>query len=126
MKVLQVIQSAYRCTLEEQDDPAVWITHAMRGAGAELDVLLRGNAVNYVLEGQDASGLSFGDLAQTQPPRLDRDIAALVDKGVKVYAVAEDLSDRGIGGANHIEGIRRIERSGVAGLFSEYDQVWHW
>lgn len=126
MKVLQIIQSAYRCTLEEQDDPAVWITHAMKGAGAELDVLLRGNAVNYALEGQDASGLSFGDLTQTQPLRLDRDIAALIDKGVEVYAVTEEFLERGINGAKQVEGIQRIKRSGLADLFSEYDQVWHW
>ena len=126
MKVLQVIQSAYRCTLEEQDDPAVWITHAMKGAGAELDVLLRGNAVNYTLRGQDASGLSFGEVAQTQPPRLDRDIASLVNKGVNVYVVAEDMIERGIDSVNHVEGIQHIKRSGMANLFSDYDQIWHW
>lgn len=126
MKVLQVIQSAYRCALEEQDDPVVWITHALKGAGAELDVLLRGNAVNYALEGQDASGLSFGDLAQTRPPCLDRDIASLVDKGVDVYVVTEDLVERGIDRANHVGGIKHIERSGVSHLFSKYDQIWHW
>lgn len=98
----------------------------MKGAGAELDVLLRGNAVNYALEGQDASGLSFGDLTQTQPPRLDRDIAALIDKGIKVYAVMEDIFERGLDGAKQVEGMQRIERSGLADLFSEYDQVWHW
>src|SRR5512144_776010 len=70
MKVLQVVDTAYRATLEEQDDTIIWLTHAMRGAQAELDLLLSGNAVNYALVGQDASGLAFGEWRQTQPPRL--------------------------------------------------------
>ncbi len=126
MKVLQVIQSAYRCTIEEQDDPAVWIAHAMKGAGAELDVLLRGDAVNYALHGQEASGLSFGELAQTQPPRLDRDIARFVDKGVSVYVVTEDAEERGINGENHVDGVQHVQRSAIPDLFSNYDQIWHW
>ncbi len=126
MKVLQVIQSAYRCTIEEQDDPAVWITHAMKGAGADLDVLLRGNAVNYGLRGQDASGLAFGDVAQTQPPQLERDISSLLDKGVNVYAMAEDIAERGIDSSDFVEGIQNIERSSIPDLFSDYDQIWNW
>ena len=108
MKVLQVIESAHRATLEEQDDTIVWITHAMRGAGAELSVLLWGNAVAYAVPGHDASGLSFGAWRQTEPPRVDHDIAALVGKGVAVHVVAEDLAVRGLGEAALVAGATRI------------------
>ncbi len=95
-KVLNIIESAYRGTLEEQDDTVIWLMHAMRGAGADLSVVLRGNAVNYVARGQDASGLAFGDRRQTNPPRLDEDVAKLAAKGVDVFVVEDDLAERGL------------------------------
>lgn len=126
MKALQVIESAYRCTIEEQDDPAIWITHAMKGAGADLAVLLRGNAVNYAVKGQDASGLAFGALKQSQPPRLDRDIAGLTEKGVDVYIVEEDLAERGIVASALIAGVTAVSRKRLPTIFGAHDQIWHW
>jgi hypothetical protein len=75
MKSLNIIECAYRATIEEQDDTIVWLTHAMQSAGGDLAVLLRGNAVNYAVRGQNAAGLAFGAWRQTQPPRLAADIA---------------------------------------------------
>lgn len=126
MKAINIIETAYRATLEEQDDTIVWITHAMKGAGAELDLLLRGNAVNYGVKGQDASGLSFGSLSQTQPPKLADDVAKLVGKGVEVYIVEEDLADRGIDASTLVDGLKSVSRKGVAELVAKYDHIWHW
>jgi hypothetical protein len=125
-KVLQIIESAYRCTIEEQDDPAVWITLAMRGAGAELGLLLRGNAVNYAAVGQDAGGLSFGGRAQTQPPRLDHEVARLLGKGVPVFVVEEDARARGLDGEALVAGVTLVARAGLPALLAGYDQAWHW
>ena len=126
MKALQIINTAYRATTEEQDDTIVWLCHAMKGAGANLDVLLCGNAVNYVVSAQNADGLSFGDWQQTQPPQLARDISSLIAKEVTVFLTKEDLHFRGIDQDEIIGGVQYIARSDVGELFDRYDQVWRW
>ena len=125
-KILQVIQSAYRATIEEQDDTIVWLAHMFKDNGGSTDVLLRGNAVNYAVTGQDCSGLQFGSKKQTQPPKLDEDLAKLIPKGVTVFVVEEDLAKRGLEGASLIPGLKRVPAGGMAKLFGDYDQVWQW
>ena len=126
MKTLSIVETAYRATLEEQDDTVVWIHGAMKAAGADLGLLLRGNAVNYLIEHQNASGLAFGDWEQTQPPRLAQDLAALIAKGVDVCYVAEDAAERGIASGELIAGARPVARDGLAALIASHDRVWHW
>ena len=125
-KTLQIIESAYRATLEEQDDTIVWICHAMKGANADIDVLLRDNAVNYAVKAQDASGLSFGGAQQTQPPQLAEDLAKLKSKGAKIFVVEDALRERGIEPGELIDGVDCVARATLAKLFGDYDQVWHW
>ena len=125
-KILQVVETAYRATLEEQDDTVVWLAHAMKGAGANLDVLLRGNAVNYTAQGQDASGLAFGDRKQTQPPQVAKDVASLLEKGVKVFVVEDDVAERGLDRSKLIPGPALVSRADLPKLFGAYDQIWHW
>ncbi len=125
-KILQVVESAWRATLEEQDDTVIWMTHAMQGAGGDFAVLLRGNAVGTAARDLDASGLSFGARRQTQPPRLQDDVARLMAKGVEVYIVEEDVAERGLERTDLIPGLKPISRSGLPKLLAAYDQVWHW
>jgi hypothetical protein len=126
MKTLCIVGTAYRATLEEQDDTVLWITAAMRGAGGELAVLLRGSAVNYAVPSQDASGLAFGDLRQTQPPLIARDLMHLMEKGVPVHYVQDDVAERGIGAAGLIEGLQPVRASALPQFFENFGRVWHW
>jgi hypothetical protein len=125
-KILQIVESAYRATLEEQDDPVLWLATALKGNGVALDLLLRGNAVNYLVRGQDASGLQFGERRQTQPPRLADDIKRLVDKGVAVYYLEDDVRRRGIDRAELTEGAQPIAAHALPELLAGYQQVWQW
>ena len=126
MKVLNVISSAYRATLEEQDDTVVWFTHAIKGGGADVAVLLRGHAVNYAVKGQDASGIAFGERKQTQPPDLAGDLARLIAKGVEVHVVEEDLAAHGLVTAELIDGLKPLKQSGIPELLGRHDLIWHW
>lgn len=126
MKVLQMVSSAYRATIEEQDDTVLWLTQAMKNAGGDLDILLTGNAVNYAIAGQDSSGLSFGEWKQTQPPRIEDDLARIMGKGIAVFAIADDLAERGLSDCAMVTGARRVSRGDVARLMDGYDQVWRW
>lgn len=88
-RYLAIVETAYRATLEEQDDPVLWLVQSLRGAGTEVDVLLRGSAVSYGVQAQDAAGLQFGERRQTQPPRLAHDVRALAAKGAQLFYVED-------------------------------------
>jgi hypothetical protein len=125
-KTLQVVTTGYRCNIEEQDDPVLWIAQAMKGAGAEMDVLLEGDAVNYGVHGQDASGLSFGERRQTQPPQIEEDVMRLLREGVAVFVVEDDATARGLERGDLVQGVQGVPRAALPGLFAGYEQVWRW
>ncbi|MEX2431230.1 MAG: hypothetical protein WD645_04850 [Dehalococcoidia bacterium] len=126
MSILSVVEQAYRATVEEQDDTILWISHTIKNAGAPLNVLLRSNAVNYGVKGQDASGLTIGGVALSVPPKIDHDVDELMKAGVEVYAVKEDLDALGISASELLSGIMLISQSEIASLFNRHDAVWYW
>lgn len=126
MKTLQVLETAYRATVEEQDDTIVWFTHAMKAAGGEFGLLLTGNAVCYALQVQRAPALVLGSWLQSHAADLAADVASLAAKGVQLYAVEEDLEERGLLDAALIGSLTVVERARLPQLFDEYPRVWSW
>lgn len=125
-KILNIIESAYRGTLEEQDDTIVWITHALKGAGADIDVLLRGNAVSYAVKEQKGPVLRFGARQQKHGPDIVGEVKKLVEKGVKVRYVAEDARDRGLESGLLLDGVEPVAAEELPKLLDGYDRLWHW
>ena len=126
-KALNIVETAYRAVMEEQDDTVLWLIAAMQGAVGKHTVVLRGNAVNYVIAGQGAPGLTVGEWKQTQAPRMDRDVVDLIEnRRIPVYVVEEDLAERGIASGELISGIKLISNKALPGLFAEYEVISHW
>jgi sulfur relay (sulfurtransferase) DsrF/TusC family protein len=126
-KTLNIVESAYRAVIEEQDDTILWLLAAMRGAGAEHTVVLRGNAVNYAVAGQGAPGLTIGGWTQTQAPRMDNDVIDLIEKHkIPVFVIEEDLAARGIERGELIPGIELLSSKMLPRHMAEYELVSHW
>src|SRR5580704_2239353 len=120
-KTLNIVESAYRAVMEEQDDTILWLLAAMQGAGADHAVVLRGNAVNYAVAGQKAPGLTIGGWQQTQAPRMDNDVLDLItNRNIPVYVIEEDLAARGIERSELVPRIQLLSVKTLPQRIAEY------
>jgi sulfur relay (sulfurtransferase) DsrF/TusC family protein len=126
-KTLNIVETAYRAVMEEQDDTILWLLAAMQGAGAEHTVVLRGNAVNYAVAGQGAPGLAIGGWKQTQAPRMDNDVIDLIERRkIPVFVIEEDLAARGIERGELVPEVELLSAKMLPKRMAEYEIVSHW
>ena len=126
MQILQIIDNAYRATIEEQDDTVLWLTQVLKSSGADTAVLLRGSAVNYAVAKQGAAGLVLGEWRQTQPPDIAAAIERLKASGAAVYVDEHDLAERGVAEDECLAGVRTVAGDRLAELLESFDRLWQW
>ena len=124
-KVLSIVDTAYRATIEEQDDTVLWFNHILKNCGGDISILLSGSAVSYAVKSQSVNA-SLGNSIELRPPQLDQDVVQMIAKGITVYLSEEDALERGMAEAEMIEGIQKISKTKLPGLLKEFDQIWHW
>ena len=125
-KILSVIDSAYRASLEEQDDAGLWFTAAVAKAGADLTILLTGNAVNYATTGHSGDALALGGSKIAHPMNPNVDIKRAADLGCTTFFVKDDAVERGIEPSCLMDGVEGISRDALADFVEKFDDIWHW
>ncbi|HEC75040.1 MAG TPA: hypothetical protein ENI26_11835 [Methylophaga aminisulfidivorans] len=131
MKVLQILDQAFRTVVEEQDETILWLIQCMQKKVElndidQIQLLLTGQAVYYTQQQKQQPPLKIGDWVQTQPANINKDIGNLISSHIPVYVVYEDLWDRGLEMEALREGIQVVNREHLASLFEQADQIWHW
>ena len=124
-KILGIVESGYRGTLESQEDAVLRLCGELARAGAEFALLFRGNAVNYLNKRQQPPPLKFGDGAPESPPRVLDEVAALGRANVALYYVDEDAGERGMVKPDLAPLARAVSRSNLTRFVAGFDRLLH-
>ena len=126
MKILQIVEQAFRTLVEEQDDTILWLTQSMAGAGANLEVLLSGNAVYYAVMKNRQPAIKIGDWVQQEPADIPSDIDRMLAQNIPVYVLNSELEERGLKASMLRPSIKPIDQAQLVDIYHQVDQVWQW
>lgn len=106
-------------------DPVLEANAYAVAADLDLTVVLVGEGVELAVA--DAESTS-SDLAGAALPRSagSRDLQGLVESGIEVYALADDVARRGLDEQGLVPGVHRAEREQVDELLRDAETVLRW
>jgi len=124
-KILSVLAHTEYGNLEDSDI-GLFASAFSSVAGQPLTLLLREDAVNYGVRGQDGTGIKIAGLTVQPGFLIETDLSSLKQSNIPVYAVSEDLEERGIKQADLIAGIQLLSKKELGKFVDQFDTVWNW
>ena len=92
----------------------------------QMTLLLSEDAVNYAVRGQDGTGIKIAG-GTVQPGFLiETDLQSLQDSKIPVYAVKDDLEERGLSERDLISGVKILRKDEFGKFVDQFDTVWNW
>jgi sulfur transfer complex TusBCD TusB component (DsrH family) len=124
-KILSVLSHTEYGNLEDSDI-GLFASAFAPVSGSQMTILLSEDAVNYGVRGQEGTGIKIAG-APVQPGFLiEQDVKAVQDSNIPVYALREDLEERGIHEGELVTGIKTISRKEFGKFIDQFDTVWNW
>ena len=124
-KILSVLSHTEYGNLEDSDI-GLFASAFASVAGQSMTFLLREDAVNYAVRGQDGTGIKIAG-ALVQPGFLiETDLRSVQQSKIPVYAISEDVDERGLRKEDLIEGVQLLSGKELGKFVDQFDTVWNW
>ncbi len=124
-KILSVLAHTEYGNLEDSDI-GLFASAFAPVAGQHMSLLLREDAVNYAVRGQDGTGIRIAGTVVQPGFMIETDLQSVNQANVPVYAVREDLAERGIKPEDVIGGVKLVSAKEIGRLIDQADVVWNW
>lgn len=124
-KILSVLAHTEYGNLEDSDI-GLFASAFAPVAGQQLTLLLREDAVNYAVRGQDGTGIKIAGTVVQPGFLIETDLRSVQHTKIPVYVVREDIERRGIKPAELIEGVQLLSKKDLGKLIDQFDTVWNW
>ena len=124
-KILSVLSHTEYGNLEDSDI-GLFASAFASVAGQGMTLLLREEAVNYAVRGQDGTGIKIAGILVQPGFLIETDLKSLTQSNIPVYALQEDLEERGIKKGELVEGVGLMSRTEMGKFVDQFDTVWNW
>lgn len=124
-KILSVLSHTEYGNLEDSDI-GLFASAFAPVTSNQMTLLLSEDAVNYAVRGQDGTGIKIAG-GTVQPGFLiETDLQSLQDSRIPVYAVKDDLEERGLSERDLISGVKILRKDEFGKFVDQFDTVWNW
>lgn len=124
-KILSVLSHTEYGNLEDSDI-GLFASAFAPVASQPLTLLLREEAVSYAVRGQDGSGIKIAGAAVQPGFLIETDLKSVSQSNIPVYAVREDVAERGIQPDELIPEVQLLSKTELGKFVDQFDTVWNW